>query len=155
VDYFFVSSTEFDQLVANGAFLEWAHVHGHRYGTHRKLTEDLLSAGQDVLFDIDIQGGRQIADALEDTALLFVLPPNRDVLEARLRGRLSDSEEQIVRRLEAAHDEIKEAGFYDYWIINEDLDKALEEMKSVLWAERLKRSNKELMKQVFFMQGND
>ena len=81
VDYFFVSNKEFDQLVEEGSFLEWAHVHGHRYGTHRRLTEELLSVGQDVLFDIDIQGGRQIAEALGDAALLFILPPNKKELK--------------------------------------------------------------------------
>ena len=155
VDYHFVSETDFDQLVEQNAFLEWAHVHGHRYGTHRQKTEDLLVAGKDVLFDIDIQGGEQIANALADAALLFILPPNKKVLEERLRGRSSDSEEQIVRRMEAAHDEVKAASFYHYWLINEDLHAALNEMKALLVAERLKRASKTALQDAFFMQEGD
>ena len=155
VDYYFVSDNAFDELVAENAFLEWAHVHGHRYGTHRHTTEDLLAAGKDVLFDIDIQGGEQIASALDDAALLFILPPNKKVLEERLRGRSSDSEEQIVRRLEAAHNEVKVAAFYHYWLINEDLDNALDEMRALLLAERLKRASKKALQNAFFMQEGD
>ena len=153
VDYYFVSDEEFDDLVNDSALLEWAHVHGHRYGTHRARTEELLAAGKDVLFDIDIQGGEQIAESLSDAVLLFILPPNKATLEERLRGRLSDSEEQILRRLKAAESEIDDADFYHYWIINKELEPALEEMKGLLLTERLKRLDKASLRNNFLQPG--
>ncbi|MEE8409543.1 MAG: guanylate kinase [Myxococcota bacterium] len=139
VDYHFVDDAAFDRLVSEDAFLEWAHVYGHRYGTARIEASTRLDGGIDVLFDIDVQGGRQIADRVDDTVLVFVLPPDLVTLEDRLRGRGSDAEDVIARRLEAARQEIEQASFYTHWIVNDDLDAALDELRSVLVAERLRR----------------
>ena len=148
-DYFFVDDAEFDALVKADAFLEWAHVHGCRYGTSRRVVESRLVEGKDLLFDIDVQGGRQIADRLSDARLLFILPPNMTVLEQRLRGRKSDSEEQIQRRLGVARQEIQDAAFYTHWLVNDDLERAIEELRSLLIGERLARTDKRQLIQQF------
>lgn len=145
VDYHFVSDAQFDELVRENAFLEWAHVHGNRYGTTRIEADTRLSRGIDVMFDIDIQGGRQIADRLPGAVLVFILPPDLDTLEQRLRLRQSDAPEVIERRLRAARQEMEDATFYTHWIINDDLDHALTELKAVLMSERLVRTDKQAM----------
>ncbi|MBI5508833.1 MAG: guanylate kinase [Deltaproteobacteria bacterium] len=139
VDYHFVDDAAFDALVANGELLEWAVVHGQRYGTHRREADDRLGRGVDVLFDIDIQGGRQIAEKIPDTVLVFVLPPDMATLSARLTNRKSDAAEVIERRLAAAKSEIAQSGFYGYFIVNDDLETAYNELCSVLISERLRR----------------
>ncbi len=139
VDYVFIDNDRFDAMVSEGLFLEWANVHGHRYGTARSTVELRLDQGTDILFDIDVQGGRQIADRIPDAVLVYVLPPSMDVLTTRLKGRASDSPDVIARRLAAAQDEIKSATFYTHWIINDDLDEAVAALRSILIAERHKR----------------
>jgi guanylate kinase len=142
VDYWFVDDAEFARLVKEEQMLEWADVHGKRYGTSRREAETRLPRGIDVLFDIDVQGGRQLHERLDGAVLVFVLPPDPQTLEKRLRERKSDSEEQIARRLEAAKDEIRAAeGLYSYWIVNDDLDTAVGQLQAVLEAERLRRSD--------------
>ncbi len=139
VDYHFVDDVEFSKLVAEDAFLEWAQVHGQRYGTHQREADSRLPLGLDVLFDIDIQGGRQIAARIPDTVLVFVLPPDMATLEMRLRNRKSDSDDVIARRLVAARAEMEAASFYTHFIVNDDLERAHEELRSILIAERLRR----------------
>jgi guanylate kinase len=139
VDYHFVDRPTFERLRATGAFLESAVVHGHEYGSSRHEAEARLAAGTDVLFDIDVQGGRQIADRLDDAVLVFILPPDMETLEERLRGRASDTDEVIALRLEAAQSEIEAATFYSHWILNDDLESAFDELQSILIAERLRR----------------
>jgi guanylate kinase len=140
VDYHFVDDARFDRMVAAGEFLEWAHVHARRYGTSRQEAEGRLPRGVDVLFDIDVQGGRQIATALPEAVLVFVLPPDLTTLEQRLRGRGSDSEEQVQRRLRVAREEIDQAvPLYTHWIVNDVLERAVDELRSIIVAERLKR----------------
>jgi guanylate kinase len=145
VDYHFVEAPAFEQLVREGAFLEHAWVHGNHYGTTRIEADSRLNRGIDVLFDIDIQGGRQIAERLPGAVLVFVLPPDMATLEERLRRRQSDAPEVIERRLQAARDEIEKSTFYTHFIVNDDLDRALGELKSVLVGERLKRVDKEAL----------
>ena len=147
VDYHFVDDAAFDRLVAEGAFLEWARVHGQRYGTHRREAEGRLDRGIDVLFDIDVQGGRQLAERVSDAVLVFVLPPDMAILEARLRARKSDAPDVIDRRLAAAREEITNADFYTYWIINDDLEQAYRELSSILIAERLRRVDRRALTQ--------
>ena len=142
-DYHFVSREVFDTKISEGDFLEWADVHGKRYGTGRTATEAWLSKGHDVFFDIDYQGGFQIRDALPDAVLVFIVPPNLEVLESRLRGRKTDSEEEILRRLAKAKEEISQAKGYDYWICNDDLDDAAGLLTSILRAERNRRLDKQ------------
>ncbi len=139
VDYHFVDDAAFDQMIDDDAFLEWAHVHSRRYGTALGPVAEKLERGIDVLFDIDVQGGRQIADRIADAVLVFVLPPSLAVLEQRLRGRGTDSEEQIKKRLGVAEKEMADAQFYGYWIVNDNLDQAVDELRSIIVAERLKR----------------
>jgi guanylate kinase len=136
IDYHFIDHAGFQALIDGDEMLEWAEVHGHRYGTHRATTEALLSGGQDVLFDIDVQGGRQIATRMPDAALLFVLPPTMEVLRQRLTGRGSDSVEQVERRMRAAAAEIAAANFYHYRLVNDDLERAVETLRCILVAER-------------------
>ena len=138
-DYHFVSRESFDQKIREGDFLEWADVHGERYGTARSVTEDWLRQGRDVFFDIDYQGGFQIKNAMPESILVFIVPPSLEVLESRLRGRQTDSEEQITKRLAKAQAEVQEAKGYDYWICNDNLDDAASLLTSILRAERNRR----------------
>jgi guanylate kinase len=141
-DYFFVDNPEFDRLIEKNAFLEWAHVHGRRYGTSRKAAQERLAAGTDVLFDIDVQGGKQIQQRLPNAVLVFVVPPSMEILASRLRKRHSDSEEEIARRLAVAAEEIKQATFYTHWIVNDDLDRAVLDLESIVRAERVRNVNR-------------
>lgn len=150
VDYFFVDDPTFERLVQEDAFLEWAHVHGRRYGTTRAQAEGRLSRGVDVFFDIDVQGGRQIAERMPDAVLVFVLPPSMAVLEERLRGRGSDGAEQIERRLRAAREEIEAATFYHYWIVNDELERAVAELSAIVRTERLRRVDKARLARSFW-----
>lgn len=145
VDYFFVEDAEFEKLVAEGAFLEWAWVHGHRYGTTRAQADARLARGIDVLFDIDLQGGRQIADRLPNAVLVFILPPDLTTLEQRLRDRRSDDGDEIARRLAAARVEIEQAAFYTHWIVNDELERAVGELEAVLISERLRNCDKQTL----------
>jgi guanylate kinase len=134
-DYHFVSVEDFHKMAAQGEFAEWAEVHGNFYGTTYAAVDSALSGGDDVLFDIDWQGGRQLKDKYEkDAVMVWILPPSLDVLEQRLRKRATDTAEVIERRLLMAKSELKEYGIYDYLIVNDDLDKAYDELRSVYQA---------------------
>jgi guanylate kinase len=140
-DYFFVTPEAFEQLVKAGDFLEHATVFDHRYGTPRKIVEDSLAAGRDVLFDIDWQGTQQLKEkAGEDLVSIFVLPPSHDELERRLKTRAQDPPDVVAKRMAKAESEISHWPEYDYVIVNRDLDVALADIKSILAAERLRRS---------------
>jgi guanylate kinase len=136
VDYNFISRERFDAMVREGAFLEWATVFGHAYGTSAADTEALLAAGQDVVLVIDVQGARQVRSRVIETVGIFVLPPSAAVLEQRLRGRSKDSEEQIRRRLGVACREVGEYTQYEYVVINDELEPAVERLTAVVRAER-------------------
>jgi len=123
-DYHFISEETFFDKRANTFFAEWAEVHGNYYGTPLKATLDLLQAGKDVIFDIDVQGARQLRDTVPDAFLIFIFPPCRKELERRLMSRNTESPESLVRRLSVAHQEMREAEWFDSWIINDDLDRA-------------------------------
>lgn len=139
-DYFFVSEDEFSRMRENGEFLEWANVFGHSYGTPRTLVEETLSRGEDVLFDIDWQGAQQLDQvAGEDVVKVFILPPSRDELERRLRRRAQDPEEVVLKRMAKADAEMSHWAEYDYVIVNYDLNESEELLRSILFAERLKR----------------
>lgn len=139
-DYYFVSQEEFFRMRDNGEFLEWANVFGHYYGTPRSLVEETLRQGRDVLFDIDWQGAQQLDEvAGEDVVKVFILPPSRKELEVRLRKRAQDAEEVVQKRMAKADSEMSHWAEYDYVIINYDLDQSEELLRSILFAERLKR----------------
>ncbi len=139
IDYTFVSVEEFMQLVKRNEFIEWAEVHGNYYGTSGKRLEEILDRGSDVLLDIDIQGARQIKKSTAfNTTFIFLLPPSLKILGERLYGRSTDSNETIKKRLEKSKEEIKEYENYDYVIINDNLEKALKELKYIIMAQKLR-----------------
>lgn len=140
IHYTFVDEDEFRAMIADGEFVEWAQVHGNFYGTSKKRIEDMINEGFDVVLDIDVQGGRQIREHFPDSVLIFVLPPSMDELRKRLTGRMSDAEDVIKKRLKNAIDEIKEYKNYDYVIINDVFDDALEEIVAIIIAERVRTS---------------
>jgi len=140
VHYHFVDVDTFKQMAADGEFLEWAHVFGHRYGTPRAPVEAMLAAGKDVLFDIDWQGAQQLyQEAGPDVVRVFVLPPTMEELERRLRARNTDSDEVIAARMERAANEISHWDGYDYVLINDAVEECYGEVAAILRAERLKR----------------
>ncbi len=137
VDYFFISKETFQKMIKEGAFLEWAEVHGHYYGTSKAQVLKALERGQDILLDIDVQGAAQVKKILgKDAVLVFVLPPSFEELERRLRRRSTESEMAIRQRLENAKLEIARAEEFEYLILNDDLETAFQELKSILVAER-------------------
>jgi guanylate kinase len=128
-------------MVANHEFLEWAHVFGHRYGTPRAPVDAMLKAGQDVLFDIDWQGAQQLFQiAGGDVVRTFILPPSMEILHERLRLRATDSEEVIDARMARAASEVSHWDGYDYVLVNDDVERCFQGVKTILAAERLKRS---------------
>lgn len=135
-DYHFVEQTQFESIRDQDGFLEWAHVHGNYYGTSRSWIEKQMEMDNDVLLEIDWQGAAQVAKKVEHVVSIFILPPSMDELEKRLRGRGTDSEEVILRRLSAAQLEIKQAQCFDYVILNDVFDQALLELKSIVYASR-------------------
>ena len=137
-EYFFVSQTEFDGMVLNNAFLEWAHVHGHRYGTSRKAIEERISQGADVILEIDFQGAIQIKRIFANAVLIFILPPSWEELRSRLQRRGEDTPEVIELRLKNAATEMAQAHEFDFVIINELFERALFDMKAIVHAQRLK-----------------
>lgn len=140
VDYHFVDKDRFKKMVAEGAFLEWAKVFGHRYGTPKAPVEATLDAGKDVLFDIDWQGTQQLfQEAGNDIVRIFILPPSISELEERLRNRATDSDEVINDRMSRAKSEIGHWDGYDYVLINDDIEACFEKITHILAAERLKR----------------
>jgi guanylate kinase len=137
-EYFFVSAPEFDQMVASDSFLEWAHVHGQRYGTSRKAIEDRIAQGADVVLEIDFQGAIQIKKIFANAVLIFILPPSWDELKSRLHNRAEDAPEVIDLRLQNAADEMVYVKEFDYVIINELFERALFDLKAIVHSQRLK-----------------
>lgn len=136
-DYTFISHETFLDLQRTGYFAEWADVYGNLYGTPLNSTLELLRSGKDVIFDIDVQGAAQLRLTLPAGRYVFILPPSLKVLEERLRGRAQDSEDDIQRRLMAARHEISEAHWFDAWIVNDDLNRAYDSLRSVYIAATL------------------
>jgi guanylate kinase len=140
-DYHFVDLATFKDMVSDNQFLEWAHVFDHRYGTPRAAVEEMLSEGRDVLFDIDWQGAQQLHQiAGGDVVRVFILPPSMIELERRLRGRATDADDVIDRRMARAQGEIAHWDGYDYVLVNDDADSCFTKVRTILQAERLKRS---------------
>jgi guanylate kinase len=137
-EYFFIANEEFDRMVADQAFLEWAHVHGNRYGTSRATIEEKIAKGMDVILEIDFQGAVQIKRIFANAVLIFILPPSMEELRARLQRRGEDSPEVIELRLENSAQEMAQANEFDYVIINQLFDKALFDLKAIVHAQRLK-----------------
>lgn len=137
VDYHFVPSAEFDRLIGEDAFLEWATVHGrHRYGTLRSTVEEALSAGRSVLLEIDLQGARQVRRSMPEAQFVFLSPPSWDEMVARLTGRGTESAEDQQRRLETASMELAAESEFDVTVVNDDLDRAAAELVALMGFQR-------------------
>jgi guanylate kinase len=136
VHYNFVSREEFDNLVRMGEMLEWAEVYGNLYGTSRKVVDEALAGGDDVLLDVDVQGARTIARKRSGAMSVFIMPPSYEVLRERLEQRRLDKAYVIEQRLRVAYGEIRQFADYDYLIINSGLAKAIEELKAIVTGSR-------------------
>jgi guanylate kinase len=136
--YDFVTETEFDAMVKRGEFLEYARVFGrHSYGTPKKWLEESREKGLDLVLEIDVQGAAQVKEKLPESVAIFILPPSREELERRLRSRGQDSEDEIARRLARARDEIAAFGeYYDYCVVNDDVERAGSEVEAIVTALR-------------------
>ena len=137
-DYYFASQSEFDAMVQSNAFVEWAHVHGNRYGTSKKAIEERIAQGSDVILEIDFQGALQIREAFANAVLVFILPPSWEELRSRLERRGEDTPEVIEVRLKNAAEEMAQVSKFDFVIINELFERALFDLKAVVHAQRLK-----------------
>jgi guanylate kinase len=137
-EYFFASPAEFDAMVQANAFVEWAHVHGQRYGTSRKAIEERIAQGCDVILEIDWQGALQIKTVFENAILIFILPPSWEELRSRLERRGEDAPDIIEMRLRNAAEEMAHAPEFDFVIINELFERALFDLKTIVHAQRLK-----------------
>lgn len=142
VEYHFCDEAAFRKLEAEGGFLEWATVHGNLYGTSRGEVEPRLASGIDVLLDIDVQGARQVRSSVPEAVKVIVFPPSREILEARLRSRASDAPDAVARRLAVAAKEMAEFGEFDYAIINDSLEPAVDELRSIIVARRAGRGRR-------------
>ena len=137
-EYYFVSTPEFDAMVEGDAFVEWAHVHGQRYGTSKKAIEERIAQGSDVILEIDFQGAIQIKKAFANAVLIFILPPSWEELRSRLERRGEDAPDVIELRLKNAALEMAQAREFNFVIINELFDRALFDLKAIVHSQRLK-----------------
>lgn len=131
-DYFFVDKQEFERMITNGAFLEHARVFDNYYGTSRDQVTAMLERGENVLLEIDWQGAQQIRKAMPECASIFILPPSREALETRLRGRATDSDEVIARRLRDSIADMSHWPEFDYVVINDDFERALNDLHAIV-----------------------
>jgi guanylate kinase len=142
--YDFISEAEFERRVAQGQFLEFAQVFGkHWYGTPRKWLDEARRQGLDLVLEIDVQGALQVKKQLPDAVAVFIVPPSRQVVEGRLRARGQDSQEAIGRRLERARQEMSCWSQYDFVVVNDDLDRATQDLRSIVLASRCRRDDNE------------
>lgn len=149
MDYFFLTEEEFEEKRKKGELIEWAEVFGHYYGTSRQRLSQYLQQGKDVLLIIDVQGALQVKEKLPRAVSIFVLPPSWEALKQRLEERGTDTAEEIQRRLQVAGREVDYWSHYDYIVVNETLTEAVEELKSIIIAERSRQKEmKEVMQQI-------
>ena len=137
-DYTFISRGDFQSMIDRGEFIEWAEVHGERYGTSRERLHEMTCSGYDVILDIDTQGAMQIKKKHAEGTYVFVMPPSMEVLRQRLRSRMTDSLQEIEKRLKRSVAEIKTYPEYDYVIINDNLEKALREFEAIILSFRVR-----------------
>ncbi|MCB1960208.1 MAG: guanylate kinase [Rhodocyclaceae bacterium] len=149
-EYHFVDVARFQTLRDDGAFLEWAEVHGNYYASSRVWLREQTAAGRDILLEIDWQGAQQVRKVFPDAVGIFLLPPSMEELERRLRGRGTDSDEVISRRLLAARGEMRHVGEFDYVIINKQLDDALDDLAAVVRAARLRNAKQHARHPAYF-----
>ena len=146
-DYHFVSPGTFEEMIEKGEFIEWAEVLGNRYGTVLRNLHELDSEKIDILLDIDTQGARNIKEKTKSTVFIFLLPPSPETLRERLLRRGLDSPETIERRLANAWSEMKEAVWYDYVIVNEEVEQAAEQLKAIILAERNRKRRTSILQE--------
>ena len=139
-DYHFVDRPRFEEMVAGGAFLEWAPVFGRLYGTGRETTRAALEEGRSLLLDIDVQGARQVRESGMPNVSVMLLPPSYDALVARLTGRASESEDELEGRLAQARREVEDYRFFDYVLVNREVDRTVDELEAVVRAESRRAS---------------
>jgi len=142
-EYFFVTNGEFQAMIAADEFLEYADVFGKYYGTARRFLREAESAGNDLLLDIDVQGAAQVKQKMPEAVSIFILPPSRKELEWRLRNRGENSKDDVDRRLDTARREIEQYSRYDYILVNDQLERATDELKAIVLGERVQRSGKQ------------
>lgn len=139
-DYYFVGTSDFESMIADDQFLEWAKVFDNYYGTPTEPVEEALSSGRDIVFDIDWQGAQQLTQAAADDLIkIFILPPSKVELERRLKTRAQDSDEVIAKRMAKSEGEISHWAEYDYVIVNEGVEDSLDQLRAIIKAERIKR----------------
>ena len=136
-DYYFLSRSEFEQRLEDDAFVEWAEVHGNYYGTLREELRTKSADGRICVLDVDVQGARNLKDAGLDATFIFIVPPSLEILEARLRGRGTESEETLNTRLKNASKELEAARYFDYVVVNDRLDEAYREVRGLIVGESL------------------
>ena len=142
-EYYFRARERFEEMIGEGAFLEWAEVFGNLYGTGLKVTRDALDSGKDLLLDIDVQGARQVREGPIGSVSVMILPPDYATLEKRLRERGSEEAGERDRRLATARDEAEDYSMFDYLVVNEDLDRAVEAVSAIVRAERCRARRRE------------
>ena len=135
VDYHFVSEAEFRAMIEADELVEWAEVHGHLYGTSREAIQAALEGGRFLILDVDVQGAMQMRDRVPDAVLVFVLPPSADALVERLTERGTEREDKVTQRIDNARGELEQASRFDYIVVNENLDQAIDEVRSIVLAE--------------------
>ena len=135
VNYFFISKEEFQESVKNNEFLEWAEFSGNFYGTKKSFVEKTLAKGQNLILEIEVQGAKQVKEKMPEAISIFIMPPSLEELEERLRGRKTESEEAIQKRLGEAAREIEAGKNFDYRIVNDDIEDALEVMQKIFNSE--------------------
>lgn len=135
-EYFFIDVPTFDEMIAGGEFLEWACVHGNFYGTSKRQIAEKTAAGVDMILEVDVQGAASVRQLLMDSVSVFILPPSFEVLKQRLCARGTDTPENLELRLRNAPDELKQYSTFDYVIINDEIERAVAQLASIIYAER-------------------
>ncbi|SUZ68876.1 uncharacterized protein METZ01_LOCUS21730, partial [marine metagenome] len=138
VDYHFLSEPDFRAMIEADEFVEWAKVHDHLYGTSRKALQDAQEQGRFLILDVDVQGAMQVREHVADAVLVFVLPPSADALRERLRDRGTEGEDTLTRRLKNARGELEKAPEFDYVVVNEKLDQAIDDVRGIVQGEDLR-----------------
>lgn len=136
VNYFFITKEEFQNCIDNDKFLEWAEFAGNRYGTKKKYIQQCLEEGKDIILEIDTQGALQVKKKMPEAVLIFICPPSIEALENRLRGRHTEDEATIQKRLQEVKTELERAENFDYKVVNDDLDKAISDLENIIYGEQ-------------------
>ncbi|MDX6443811.1 MAG: guanylate kinase [Blastocatellia bacterium] len=149
-EYFFVSTAVFEEMIVRGEFLEWAHVYGYLYGTSQGQVECERAAGHDIILEIDVQGAASIRKRIDDVVSIFILPPSFELLRERLLARGTDSPAELEKRLRGAPAEVKQHESFQYVILNDDINRASQQLAAVIYSERARRERQEVrLKETF------